>query len=103
MRSANDRCGRRDTQYRRSGVPVTLEQRRRRGGKRQDLQRFAKVGEEAAMFSAEFLVTSLVVVLIPGTGVIFTVSTGLSRGRRASFFASIGCTLGIVPHLLATV
>jgi len=55
------------------------------------------------MFSAEFLITSLVVVLIPGTGVIFTVSTGLSRGRRASFFASVGCTLGIVPHLLATV
>ena len=55
------------------------------------------------MFTTEFLITSLVVVLIPGTGVVFTVSTGLSRGRRASFFASIGCTLGIVPHLLATV
>jgi threonine/homoserine/homoserine lactone efflux protein len=55
------------------------------------------------MFTAEFLITSLVVVLIPGTGVVFTVSTGLSQGRRASFFASIGCTLGIVPHLLATV
>jgi threonine/homoserine/homoserine lactone efflux protein len=55
------------------------------------------------MFTAEFLITSLIVVLIPGTGVVFTVSTGLSQGRRASFFASIGCTLGIVPHLLATV
>jgi threonine/homoserine/homoserine lactone efflux protein len=55
------------------------------------------------MFTAEFLITSLVVVLIPGTGVIFTVSTGLSQGRRASFSASVGCTLGIVPHLLATV
>ena len=55
------------------------------------------------MFSAEFLMTSLVVVLIPGTGVIFTVSTGLSQDRRASFFAAVGCTLGIVPHLLATV
>ena len=55
------------------------------------------------MFTAEFLITSLVVVLIPGTGVIFTVSTGLSQGRRASFFAALGCTLGIVPHLLATV
>lgn len=55
------------------------------------------------MFTAEFLVTSLVVVLIPGTGVVFTVSTGLAHGRRASFFASVGCTLGIVPHLLATV
>ena len=55
------------------------------------------------MFTAEFLMTSLIVVLIPGTGVVFTVSTGLSQGRRASVFASIGCTLGIVPHLLATV
>jgi len=55
------------------------------------------------MFTTEFLITSLVVVLIPGTGVVFTVSTGLSQGRSASFFASIGCTLGIVPHLLATV
>ena len=55
------------------------------------------------MFNAEFLVTSLIVVLIPGTGVVFTVSTGLAQGRRASFFASVGCTLGIVPHLLATV
>ena len=55
------------------------------------------------MFTTEFLITSLVVVLIPGTGVVFTVSTGLAQGRRASVFASIGCTLGIVPHLLATV
>ena len=55
------------------------------------------------MFTLEFLLTSLIVVLIPGTGVIFTISTGLAQGRRASFFASIGCTLGIVPHLLATV
>jgi len=55
------------------------------------------------MISLEFLITSLIVVLIPGTGVIFTVSTGLIQGRGASVFAAIGCTLGIVPHLLATV
>lgn len=55
------------------------------------------------MFTAEFLLTSLIVVLIPGTGVIFTVSIGLMRGRRASLYASFGCTLGIVPHLLATI
>lgn len=55
------------------------------------------------MFTTEFLITSLIVILIPGTGVVFTVSTGLARGCRASFFASVGCTLGIVPHLLATV
>ncbi|HVE48863.1 MAG TPA: LysE family translocator [Casimicrobiaceae bacterium] len=55
------------------------------------------------MITIEFLVTSLVVVLIPGTGVVFTVSTALMQGRAASFFAALGCTLGIVPHLLATV
>ena len=55
------------------------------------------------MISLEFLITSLIVVLIPGTGVVFTVSTGLVRGRGASVFAALGCTLGIVPHLLATV
>jgi len=55
------------------------------------------------MITVEFLITSLIVVLIPGTGVVFTVSTGLLRGRRASVFAAFGCTAGIVPHLLATV
>lgn len=55
------------------------------------------------MISLEFLVTSLVIVLIPGTGVIYTVSTGIVQGRRASIYAAIGCTAGIVPHLLATV
>jgi threonine/homoserine/homoserine lactone efflux protein len=55
------------------------------------------------MITLDFLITSLVVVLIPGTGVVFTVSTALIQGRSASFFASLGCTLGIIPHLLATV
>jgi threonine/homoserine/homoserine lactone efflux protein len=55
------------------------------------------------MLSPEFLITSLIVVLIPGTGVIFTVSTGLVHGRRASLFAALGCTVGIVPHLAATI
>lgn len=55
------------------------------------------------MVSVEFLITSLIVVLLPGTGVIFTVSTGLLSGRRSSVFAAIGCTAGIVPHLTASV
>ena len=55
------------------------------------------------MISLEFLMTSLVVVLIPGTGVIYTVSTGIVQGRAASIFASLGCTAGIIPHLAATV
>lgn len=55
------------------------------------------------MLSLEFLVTSFIVVLIPGTGVIYTVSTGLAQGRKASVFAALGCTAGILPHLMATV
>lgn len=55
------------------------------------------------MFSAEFLLTSLVVVLLPGTGVIYTVSTGLFRGARASIAAAVGCTAGIIPHLTASI
>jgi len=55
------------------------------------------------MITAQFLITSLIVVLIPGTGVVFTISTGLLQGRTASVFAALGCTAGIVPHLLATV
>tara|TARA_R110002073_G_scaffold119742_10_gene261249 strand:+ start:185 stop:799 length:615 start_codon:yes stop_codon:yes gene_type:complete len=55
------------------------------------------------MFTTEFLITSLIVVLIPGTGVIYTISNGLFHGWRASILASVGCTAGIVPHLLATI
>ncbi|AVE03082.1 LysE family translocator [Pseudomonas sp. R11F] len=55
------------------------------------------------MLSVNFLVTCLIVVLIPGTGVIFTVSTGLTSGKRASILAALGCTCGIIPHLLASI
>jgi len=51
------------------------------------------------MISVEFLLTSLVVVLIPGTGVLYTIATGLFMGKKASFFAALGCTFGIVPSL----
>lgn len=54
------------------------------------------------MPSSEFLLTALVVVLIPGTGVLYTVSVALLNGRRASLFAALGCTLGILPALLAS-
>ena len=53
--------------------------------------------------SLEFLITSLIVVISPGTGVLYTLATGLSRGARASIVAAFGCTLGIVPHLAAAI
>jgi len=53
--------------------------------------------------STGFLLTSLVVVASPGTGVLYTLAAGLSRGRRASVVAALGCTLGIVPHMAAAI
>ncbi|MGN9758913.1 LysE family translocator [Streptomyces sp. SD31] len=53
--------------------------------------------------SIAFLLTTLVVVATPGTGVVYTLAAGLSRGRRASVVAAFACTLGIVPHMLATI
>jgi len=51
----------------------------------------------------EFLITAFIIVLAPGTGVVYTVSTGLARGRAMSVAAAFGCTLGIVPAILASV
>lgn len=53
--------------------------------------------------SLEFLITSFIIVASPGTGALYTVATGLSRGARASAVAAFGCTLGIVPHLAAAI
>jgi threonine/homoserine/homoserine lactone efflux protein len=53
--------------------------------------------------SWEFLVTSLIVIVSPGTGVLYTLAAGLSRGSKASVVAAFGCTLGIVPHMAAAI
>ena len=55
------------------------------------------------MIKSEFLLASLIVVLIPGTGVVYTITTGLTLKWRASLAAAMGCTLGIVPHILASI
>ena len=55
------------------------------------------------MVSVEFLVTTLVVAATPGTGVLYTLAAGLSRGARASVVAATGCTPGIVPHMVAAI
>ncbi len=51
----------------------------------------------------EYLVTTLIIVASPGTGVLFTLAAGLSRGARASIVAAFGCTLGILPHIAAAI
>jgi threonine/homoserine/homoserine lactone efflux protein len=53
--------------------------------------------------SIEFILTTLVVIISPGVGALYTISAGLSRGTRASVIAAFGCTLGIVPHMLAAI
>lgn len=53
--------------------------------------------------SVEFLLTSLVVVLLPGTGVLYTLAVGLGQGFRASVAAAFGCTLGILPAAVASI
>jgi threonine/homoserine/homoserine lactone efflux protein len=53
--------------------------------------------------SVEFLLTSIIVVATPGTGVIYTLAAGLTRGARTSVVAAAGCTLGIVPHMAAAI
>lgn len=55
------------------------------------------------MISTEFLITSFIVVLLPGTGVIYTISIGLFQGARASLYAALGCAAGIVPSLSACI
>jgi threonine/homoserine/homoserine lactone efflux protein len=51
----------------------------------------------------DFLITSLIIIVSPGTGVLYTMAAGLSRGARASVVAAFGCTLGIVPHMAAAI
>ncbi len=55
------------------------------------------------MITAEFCITALIVVLIPGTGVVYTVTTGITTGWRGGIAAAFGCTAGIIPHLLASI
>lgn len=51
----------------------------------------------------EFLITTLVIVASPGTGVLYTLAAGLTRGAKASILAAFACTLGIVPHMAAAI
>jgi len=53
--------------------------------------------------STEFLLTTFVIVATPGTGVVYTLAAGLAHGARASVVAAFGCTLGIVPHMVAAI
>ncbi len=51
----------------------------------------------------QYLLTSLVIILVPGTGVLYTINTGLTLKWKAGVAAAFGCTLGIIPHIAASV
>ncbi len=53
--------------------------------------------------STEFLLTTLIIVATPGPGVLYTLAASLSHGARASIIAAVGCTLGIIPHMIAAI
>ena len=53
--------------------------------------------------SLAFLMTSLVIIATPGTGAILTIAAGIRGGKKLSLVTALGCTLGIVPHLLAAI
>lgn len=53
--------------------------------------------------SPEFLITTLIVVVSPGAGALYTIAAGLGRGSRASIWSAFFCTLGILPHMLAAI
>lgn len=57
----------------------------------------------ASVMTLDFLIIALIVVATPGTGMIYTVAAGLTRGAKASLIAAFGCTLGIVPHMIAAI
>jgi len=60
-------------------------------------------GTDMPLFSPEFLLTSLIVVASPGTGAVYTVAAGLSRGAKASVLAAFACSLGTLPHMAAAI
>jgi threonine/homoserine/homoserine lactone efflux protein len=59
--------------------------------------------EKEIAMTLEYLLTSLIVIASPGTGALYTLAAGFSRGSRASLVAAFGCTLGIVPHMAAAI
>ncbi|MEA5456979.1 LysE family translocator [Sinomonas sp. JGH33] len=53
--------------------------------------------------SIAFFLTTIVVVATPGTGAVYSIAAGLSRGAKAGAVAAFGCTLGVIPHMVAAI
>lgn len=50
-----------------------------------------------------FLISSFIIILMPGTGVLYTISVGIAKGKKGGMLAAAGCTAGIVPHLCISI
>lgn len=50
--------------------------------------------------SFEYLLTAFIVCVVPGLGVIYTLSSTLGGGMRAGLWAALGCTIATVIHML---
>ncbi len=51
--------------------------------------------------SIAFLTTAFIVCLVPGIGVVYTLSVTIGGGLRAGMLAVTGCTLATMVHLIA--
>jgi threonine/homoserine/homoserine lactone efflux protein len=71
--------------------------------KKRHLAPARSIADRSFGVSLEFLITSFIVIVSPGTGVLYTLAAGLARGSRASVVAAFGCTIGIVPHMAAAI
>ncbi len=66
-------------------------------------QNLSYCGFYGKTMSIEFFITSMVVILIPGTGVIYTLTIGLGKGFWPAVAAAFGCMLGIIPAAIASI
>jgi threonine/homoserine/homoserine lactone efflux protein len=51
--------------------------------------------------SVEFFLVSLVLAIVPGTGVVFTLACAMSQGMRGAIWGAVAGAVGVIPHLAA--
>ncbi|EAA5615884.1 LysE family transporter [Salmonella enterica subsp. enterica serovar Muenchen] len=53
--------------------------------------------------SNEYFLTVFIICLSPGIGAVYTLPATLGCGWKAGFWASVGCTIAIVIHLMVAI
>lgn len=51
--------------------------------------------------SVEFFLVSLILAIVPGTGVVFTLACAMSQGLRGAIWGAVAGAVGVIPHLVA--